>query len=61
MPCPSLVVKKNIDLMAKFNVLSKREMESRCEIYLERYVKDVAVESNLTLGDREDNDFPGVH
>ena len=46
---PSLISEKNLGLMEKYNVLSRREMESRCEIYLERYVKDVAVESNLTL------------
>ena len=46
---PALVSEKNGSLMGKYNVLSRREMESRCEIYLERYVKDVAVESRLTL------------
>ena len=39
---------KNVELMAKHHVLSPREMESRHEIYLERYVKDIAVESRLT-------------
>jgi glutamine synthetase len=46
---PALIAKKNIALMEKYRVLSRREMESRCEIYTERYVKDVAVESRLTL------------
>jgi glutamine synthetase len=46
---PALISKKNTDLMEKYSVLSKREMESRCEIYLERYVKDVAVEGRLVL------------
>lgn len=46
---PALIAKKNIDLMEKFHVLSPREMESRYEIYMERYIKDVAVESRLTL------------
>ncbi|MFA4943620.1 MAG: glutamine synthetase III [Lentisphaeria bacterium] len=31
----------------KYNVLSRREFESRCEIYLERYVKDIAIEARL--------------
>ena len=57
---PALVSEKNIDLLAKFNVLSKREMESRCEIYLERYVKDVAVEGNLTLEIAKTTIFPAA-
>jgi glutamine synthetase len=57
---PALVAKKNITLMEKFNVLSPREMESRCEIYLERYVKDVAVESRLTWEIAKTTIFPAA-
>ena len=57
---PALISKKNIDLMEKYNVLSPREMESRCEIYLERYVKDVAVESRLTLEIAKTTIFPAA-
>jgi glutamine synthetase len=57
---PALISKKNTDLMKKFNVLSPREMESRYEIYLERYVKDVAVESRLTLEIAKTTIFPAV-
>jgi glutamine synthetase len=57
---PALVSKKNLDLMEKFKVLSPREMESRCEIYMERYVKDVAVESNLTLEIAKTTIFPAA-
>jgi glutamine synthetase len=57
---PALISKKNIDLMAKYKVLSEREMESRCEIYLERYVKDVAVESKLTLEIAKTTIFPAA-
>ncbi len=57
---PALINEKNIDLMAKYKVLSKREMESRCEIYLERYVKDVAVESKLTLEIAKTTIFPAA-
>ena len=57
---PALISKKNIDLMEKYNVLSRREMESRCEIYLERYVKDVAVESRLTLEIAKTTIFPAA-
>ena len=58
---PALVAPKNIALMEKYNVLSPREMESRCEIYLERYVKDVAVESKTHLGDCQDNHLSRSH
>ena len=37
------------ELFTKYSVLSKRELESRLDIYLEQYVKTVAVEANLTL------------
>jgi len=57
---PALISKKNIDLMEKYQVLSKREMESRCEIYLERYVKDIAVESRLTLEIAKTTIFPAA-
>ena len=36
-------------LLQKYNVLSKRELESRLETYLEQYCKTIAVEANLTL------------
>jgi glutamine synthetase len=57
---PALISEKNLDLMAKYKVLSNREMESRCEIYLERYVKDVAVESKLTLEIAKTTIFPAA-
>jgi glutamine synthetase len=57
---PALISKKNIELMSKYNVLSPREMESRCEIYLERYVKDIAVESRLTLEIAKTTIFPAA-
>jgi glutamine synthetase len=57
---PALIGKKNTDLMEKYSVLSKREMESRYEIYMERYVKDVAVESRLTLEIAKTTIFPAA-
>jgi glutamine synthetase len=57
---PALVSKKNLALMEKFKVLSPREMESRCEIYLERYIKDVAVESRLTWEIAKTTIFPAA-
>lgn len=56
----ALIAKKNLDLMEKFCVLSPREMESRHEIYMERYVKDVAVEGRLALEIAKTNIFPAA-
>jgi glutamine synthetase len=39
---------KNVALMKKHNVLSKAEMESRCEIMLEGYIKTIRIEA-LTM------------
>jgi glutamine synthetase len=41
---PSLVQKKNVALFEKYKVLSRREMESRHEIALEQYFKQVNIE-----------------
>ncbi len=57
---PALISKKNTDLMAKYRVLSRREMESRYEIYLERYLKDVTVEGRLTLEIAKTMIFPAA-
>ena len=57
---PALIDKKNTGLMEKYHVLSRREMESRYEIYMERYVKDIAVESRLTLEIAKTSIFPAA-
>jgi len=41
--------KESIDLFSKYKVLSKRELESRNEIYTEQYVKTAVLESNLVV------------
>jgi glutamine synthetase len=41
---PSLVQKKNVALFEKYGVLSRRELESRHEIALEQYFKQVNIE-----------------
>ena len=46
---PAVSSKEGIALLGRYNVLSEREVESRTEIYVERYVKDINVESRLTL------------
>ena len=40
---------ENAELMEKYNVLSQREFKSRNEIYLEKYVKEVSIESKLAF------------
>lgn len=40
---------ENAELFEKYNVLTKREFKSRNEIYLEKYVKEVNIESRLAL------------
>ncbi len=44
----ALVAPDAIETMIKMGVLSEREVRARHEIYLERYVKDIAVEARLT-------------
>ena len=44
----ALTARKNVALMEKHGVLSKVEMESRCEIMLETYIKTIRIEA-LTM------------
>ncbi len=46
---PVLKDKAVIDLFSKYKVLSKREVESRYEVYSEQYVKTSKLEANLVL------------
>ncbi len=46
---PALKDPEVVALFDKYKVLSPRELESRYEIYLEQYVKTVAVESKLVV------------
>jgi len=45
----AVVTPESVALMEKYHVLSKRELQSRQEIYLERYSKDVNTEALLCL------------
>ena len=47
-------------VFAKYGVLSNRELASRNEIYLERYVKDIMIESRLTLTMARTMAFPAA-
>lgn len=57
---PALLEPQSHTLFEKYKVLSRRELKSRCEIYLERYVKDIQVECNLTLEIARTQIFPAV-
>jgi len=46
---PAMGTKEAIDLFSKYKVLSKREVESRNDIYTEQYCKTLNVESNLVV------------
>ncbi len=46
---PVLTSKEVVALFGKYKVLSRRELSSRQEIYLEQYVMTVSVESSLTV------------
>ncbi|MCX5662635.1 MAG: glutamine synthetase III [Planctomycetota bacterium] len=46
---PHLLDKENVELLAKYGVLTERETHSRYEIYTERYCKEVNTESLLAL------------
>jgi glutamine synthetase len=47
---PRMVADKNIDLMEKFGVMSRVEMESRYEVELEHYSKILHIESLTMMG-----------
>ena len=46
---PALLDKDVVSLFSKYKVLSKREVESRHDIYIEQYNKAVLVEANLVV------------
>ena len=46
---PAIASKSSVALFSKYQVLSKRELESREEIYLEQYVNSIMVEAKLTV------------
>jgi glutamine synthetase len=46
---PAIASKEVVSMFEKYNVLSRRELEARRDIYFEQYCKAVNVESNLVL------------
>jgi len=45
---PHLLDAKNVEVFGKYNVLSKREVQSRFDIYIEQYIKTVNIEAETT-------------
>jgi glutamine synthetase len=45
---PKLTDDKNLDLFEKYGVMSRRELESRAEIFVEQYFKTVNIEGETT-------------
>ena len=46
---PHLLDAKNVDMLTAHGVYSRAELESRCEIMLENYVKTVTIEANTMV------------
>jgi len=57
---PTLRTPEVIELFEKYNVLSRRETESRMDIYLEHYIKSVNVEAKLTIEMSKTMIFPAA-
>ncbi len=45
----AIKAKKNVDVMVKYDILTKREMESRYHIFYEKYVKQVTIEAETMV------------
>ena len=45
---PHLIAKESISLFGKYKVLTEREVHSRYEIYLEKYIKTINIEVQMT-------------
>jgi glutamine synthetase len=58
---PALLAPKNVELFAKYGVLSEREVHSRYEIYVERYCKDINTESQAALAIARTMILPAVY
>ncbi|MFZ2782269.1 MAG: glutamine synthetase III [Rectinemataceae bacterium] len=46
---PEFMSPSNIGMLAKFGILSVAESESRCQIYLERYAKQINIEAGVAV------------
>ncbi|MEW5774570.1 MAG: glutamine synthetase III [Thermodesulfobacteriota bacterium] len=57
---PELTSPEVVDLFTKYGVFSKRELESRQEIYLEQYCRTVTTEANLVIKMARTMIYPGA-
>ena len=56
----SLVNDKNVNLFGKYNVYSKKELESRFEVFLEEYHRKIRIEGEIALNIVRNNIMPAV-
>ncbi len=58
---PTLLDKKNVDMLTRHGVFTESELKSRCEIMLENYCKTVNIEA-LTMIEMAKRDYlPAIH
>ena len=57
---PHLLDEKNVKMLTGHKVFSKAEMESRCEIMLENYCKQVSIEANTMLDMAQRQILPAI-
>jgi glutamine synthetase len=57
---PALIDPAVVEMFEKHQVLSKRELHSRFEIYLEQYVKTVSLEASLSVKIGKTQIFPAL-
>jgi glutamine synthetase len=57
---PAITAKETVAIFKKHKVLSKRELESRLEVYLEQYCMNINVEANLALEIGRTQIFPAA-
>lgn len=57
---PAIASKETVALFSKYKVLSKRELQSRLDIYLEQYCMNVTVEANLTVEMAKTSIYPAA-
>ena len=55
-----LVNEKNINLFGKYGVYSKKELESRFEVFLEEYPRKIRIEGEIALNIVRNNILPAV-
>ncbi|MEL7087749.1 MAG: glutamine synthetase type III, partial [Planctomycetota bacterium] len=57
---PQIKAKDTVALFKKYKILSKRELDSRYEVYAEQYIASVNVESNLVVEIAKTQIFPAA-